>query len=150
MRTQPNPLRLSQQLCFQLYTATRFMIKAYQPFLKPLDMTYPQYLVMLVLWEQDGMTVGEIGERLYLDSGTLSPLIKRLLTKGLIVKERDASDERAVRVQLTSRGRKLEQKAACVPSEIAAATAISAPEVEQLFATLHRFNQSCGAAGDES
>lgn len=143
MKTQSNPLRLSQQLCFQLYTAARFMIQAYQPFLKPLDLTYPQYLVLLVLWENDGLTIGEIGAALYLDSGTLSPLLKRLLAKGLIIKERDASDERAVRVQLTAKGRKLEQKAQCVPGDIAATSVIKGAEADDLFATLQKYNKAC-------
>ncbi len=145
MKPQQNPLRLDQQLCFQLYTASRFMIKAYQPFLKPLDLTYPQYLVLLVLWETDALTVGEIGAALHLDSGTLSPLIKRLLAKGLIQKERDIEDERAVRVQLTARGRKLESKAQSVPPEIQEVSQLSASAASQLFATLERFNKAFDA-----
>ena len=108
-------LQLDNQLCFALYSASLAMTKAYQPLLADLGLTYPQYLVMLVVWEEEGMMVSEIGNRLFLDSGTLTPLIKRLELAGLIVRLRDVDDERRVRVKLTAAGRALKQKAATVP-----------------------------------
>ncbi|MCA3239199.1 MAG: MarR family winged helix-turn-helix transcriptional regulator [Curvibacter sp.] len=109
-------LRLDNQLCFALYSASHAMSKAYKPRLDALDLTYPQYVTMLVLWERDGLTVSEIGERLYLDSGTLTPLLKRLEGAGYISRLRDAADERRVLVQLTAAGRKLKARAADIPA----------------------------------
>lgn len=114
-------LKLDNQLCFQLYSASRMMTKLYQPLLKPLDLTYPQYLVMLVLWEQSmgyKFTVTELGERLFLDSGTLTPLLKRLETKRLIQRQRSNEDERQVWVKLTTSGEGLKQQARRVPERL--------------------------------
>ncbi|WP_005035196.1 MarR family winged helix-turn-helix transcriptional regulator [Holophaga foetida] len=97
-------MRLDEQLCFALYAASRAMTQAYQPFLAPLRLTYPQYVVMLVLWEGDGLTVSEIGERLRLDSGTLTPLLKRLEGLGYVTRRRSLEDERRVLVSLTEGG----------------------------------------------
>lgn len=109
-------LRLDNQVCFALYSASHAMSKAYKPHLDALGLTYPQYVAMLVLWERDGLTVSEIGERLYLDSGTLTPLLKRLETTGYISRLRDAADERRVLIQLTAAGRKLKTRAASIPA----------------------------------
>ena len=109
-------LRLDNQVCFALYSASHAMSKAYKPHLDALGLTYPQYVAMLVLWEQDGLTVSEIGERLYLDSGTLTPLLKRLEGAGYISRLRDTADERRVLIQLTATGRKLKSKAVDIPS----------------------------------
>ena len=108
-------LLLDEQLCFALYAASRRMTAAYRPLLDALDLTYPQYIVMLVLWEQDGLTVRELGERLQLDSGTLTPLLKRLEQAGLLGRRRRQSDEREVEITLTNAGRKLRERAAEVP-----------------------------------
>src|SRR5438105_12628747 len=105
-------LRLDNQLCFALYSASLAMTKLYKPLLDPLGLTYPQYLAMLVLWERDGITVSELGERLQLDSGTLTPLLKRLESQGLLARERDRADERRVLLQLTPAGRALKARAA--------------------------------------
>jgi len=102
---------LDEQLCFALYAASRAMTQAYQPFLAPLRLTYPQYVVMLVLWEGDRLTVSEIGERLRLDSGTLTPLLKRLEGLGYLTRRRSAEDERRVLISLTDMGRGLRQEA---------------------------------------
>ena len=104
-RRTASALDLNEQLCFALYAASRRMTAAYRPLLDALDLTYPQYLVMLVLWEQDGLTVRELGARLQLDSGTLTPLLKRLERAGLISRRRRVSDEREVEVGLTRSGR---------------------------------------------
>lgn len=109
-------LRLDNQVCFALYSASHAMSKAYKPHLDALGLTYPQYVAMLVLWERDGLTVTEISERLYLDSGTLTPLLKRLEAAGYISRLRDTADERRVLVQLTAAGRKLKAKAVAIPA----------------------------------
>jgi DNA-binding MarR family transcriptional regulator len=111
-------LRLDRQLCFALYAASRAMTRAYGPVLEPLGLTYPQYLVMLVLWETDDHTVGELGDRLGLDSGTLTPLLKRLEQRELIGRSRDPADERVVRIRLTDAGRALRDQATHVPLEV--------------------------------
>ena len=117
----PRPLALEGQLCFALYSTLHAVGKTYAMRLPGLGLTYPQYLVMLVLWEGDDLRVKEIGERLYLDSGTLTPLLKRLEAAGLVVRVRDDADERQVRVRLTERGRSLEAKAGGIPDQIAQA-----------------------------
>lgn len=112
-------LRLDEQLCFATYAASRAFTRAYAPLLEALGLTYPQYIVMIVLWEKDELSVTELGERLALDSGTLTPLLKRLEAAGLVTRHRDREDERVVRVRLTSAGRKLEEKAREIPATLA-------------------------------
>lgn len=111
-------LRLDDQLCFALYAASRAVTAAYAPLLAPLGLTYPQYLVMLVLWETDGVSVKQIGERLALDSGTLTPLLKRLESQGLLARTRSAEDERVVEIRLTADGKKLKQRAKTIPEKL--------------------------------
>jgi DNA-binding MarR family transcriptional regulator len=108
-------LALDNQLCFHLYAAARLVTQAYRPHLDALGVTYAQYLVLLVLWERDGQTVSELGERLYLDSGTLTPLLKRLERGGLVRRKRRAADERVVENRLTAAGLRLKKRAAKVP-----------------------------------
>jgi DNA-binding MarR family transcriptional regulator len=127
---------LDRQLCFALYATSLAMTKLYRPLLSPLGLTYPQYLVMLVLWQQDGLGVNEMGERLALDSGTLTPLLKRLEQAGLVLRLRDAADERRVRVALTAAGRALRRRAAAVPQAIAAASGCTLGELSDLTARL--------------
>ena len=112
-------LLLDNQLCFALYSASLAMTKLYKPLLEELGLTYPQYLVMLVLWEGDGLMVSELGQRLSLDSGTLTPLLKRLEAAGLVSRLRAVADERRVHVHLTAAGRALRTKAKKVPFELA-------------------------------
>ena len=111
----PPQLRLDGQLCFALYAASRAVIKAYGPLLDEIGLTYPQYLTMLVLWERDELSVGELGAQLHLDSGTLTPLLKRLAALQLVVRHRDEADERRVIISLTKRGRALRSPAECIP-----------------------------------
>lgn len=110
--------RLEEQLCFALYSASRAVTRAYAPLLSPLGLTYPQYIVMLVLWEKDDLSVSELGERLALDSGTLTPLLKRLEEGGLVQRRRDEQDERVVRLRLTPAGKKLQERARSVPTDL--------------------------------
>lgn len=119
MATSDDALRLDQQLCFALYNASRSLTRAYAPLLEPLGLTYPQYLVMLVLWEEKSASVKALGERLALDSGTLTPLLKRLEQRGLVTRRRDSDDERVVRIDLTPDGQRLRAKARRVPTELA-------------------------------
>jgi DNA-binding MarR family transcriptional regulator len=120
-RPARNPLALNEQLCFALYSASRAVIRAYAPLLEPLGLTYPQYLVMLVLWEEDGAGIKHIGDQLALDSGTLTPLLKRLEAAGLVTRRRGDGDERVVQVHLTAAGRNLRARAEGVPVEAACA-----------------------------
>lgn len=108
-------LKLGNQLCFRLYTLTRLITQAYRPLLQPLGLTYPQYLVMLVLWEQDNLTVGDICHRLRLDTNTLTPLLQRMEREGLVVRKRGLVDGRQTIVTLTKKGKRLEERAASVP-----------------------------------
>lgn len=125
-------LRLDNQLCFALYSASLAMSKVYKPHLDALGLTYPQYVAMLVLWEQDGLTVSEIGERLFLDSGTLTPLLKRLESAGYISRLRDSADERRVLIELTATGRKLKARAAPIPGCMFEAAQCSLTELTRL------------------
>ena len=125
-------LQLDNQLCFALYSTSLAMTKLYKPLLEKLGLTYPQYLAMLVLWEKDGLMVSELGERLYLDSGTLTPLLKRLETSGLVVRLRDVADERRVHITLSPAGRKLKTQAAKIPGCILTASQCSIPELVAL------------------
>ena len=129
-------LRLDRQLCFAVYATSLAMTKHYKPLLEPLGLTYPQYLVMLVLWEADGLTVSAMGERIMLDSGTLTPLLKRIEANGLVQRLRDSSDERRVLLWLTPAGRALKARAVKVPAAMACATGCSLDEIEALTARL--------------
>jgi MarR family transcriptional regulator, organic hydroperoxide resistance regulator len=129
-------LLLENQLCFALYSTSLAMSKVYRKLLSQLDLTYPQYLVMLVLWEQDGLTVSAIGERLFLDSATLTPLLKRLEAAGLVRRARDARDERQVIVSLTEQGRQLKAKARAVPPGVANAAHCSAADAGAMIKRL--------------
>jgi DNA-binding MarR family transcriptional regulator len=128
---KPN-LLLDEQLCFALYAAQRRMTATYRPLLEALDLTYPQYLVMLVLWERDGITVRELGDRLQLDSGTLTPLLKRLEQANLLSRRRRESDEREVQITLTTAGRNLYERAAEVPRCLAKKLCMSADDFLRL------------------
>lgn len=125
-------LRLDRQLCFALYSASRAMTAAYRPLLDDLGLTYPQYLVMLALWEHEAATVGRLGTLLRLDSGTLSPLLKRLEAQGYIVRSRSAEDERAVRVALTREGAALKARAQALPIAIGCRTGLDATRIGEL------------------
>lgn len=129
-------LLLDRQLCFALYSASLAMTKLYKPLLDPLGLTYPQYLVMLVLWERDGITVSQLGERVALDSGTLTPLLKRLEASNLVHRLRDSADERRVLLQLTAAGRALKTKALVVPEQVARASGCDLDELAALTARL--------------
>jgi MarR family transcriptional regulator, organic hydroperoxide resistance regulator len=133
MKESPTPsLQLDEQLCFALYAASRRMTAAYRPLLDALDLTYPQYLVMLVLWERDQLTVSALGDRLQLDSGTLTPLLKRLEQSGLLKRQRRSDDERVVEITLTDSGRALHEHATSIPLFMADRLQLSVDDFKRL------------------
>ncbi|ABX64054.1 MarR family transcriptional regulator [Brucella canis] len=140
-------LDLADMLCFAVYSTANALSRAYQPILAPLDLTYPQFLVMLVLWERDDCTVSEIGARLNLDSGTLTPLLKRLEAAGRITRRRDPRDERQVRITLTDEGRKLREQAESVPEQIMCATGQPVSELQDLRNRLMKIKNHLTADG---
>lgn len=131
--TPHNPAQLlDNQLCFALYSASLAMTKLYKPYLDALGLTYPQYLALLVLWERDGITVSSLGERLNLDSGTLTPLLKRMQAAGWLTRQRSQEDERRVQVLLTDAGRALQQQAAHIPACVMAHSGLDLPTLVAL------------------
>lgn len=135
-------LKIENQICFPLYAASREIIKQYKPFLDELDLTYTQYITMLVLWEYGEMNVKELGSRLLLDSGTLTPLLKKLEGKGLLTRKRSAEDERALIVRLTDAGLHLRDRAVTVPERMAACALLSPEDAKALYTILYRLLQN--------
>lgn len=131
-------LKLENQLCFPLYACSREIVKRYKPFLDKIDLTYTQYIAMMVLWEKKSVNVKELGECLYLDSGTLTPLLKKLESKGLLTRARSEKDERNLVVTITDEGEKLKEKAVDIPLQIAGCTNLSTEEGMQLYKILYK------------
>lgn len=149
MAARPNTddlLKVDNFICFALYSAGHAFTRLYKPLLDPLGLTYPQYLVMAVLWEKEGRTVGEIGEKLLLESSTLTPLLKRLEAAGMVRRTRDRDDERVVRIQLTPKGAELKQKAVEIPQAIGCSTNLTIPEVMKLTADIKTLREKLLAA----
>ncbi|MEM9219718.1 MAG: MarR family winged helix-turn-helix transcriptional regulator [Cyanobacteria bacterium P01_F01_bin.150] len=140
------PLPLDHFLCFAIYSANHSMNRAYKPFLADLNLTYPQYIVMVALWEKDGQTVKSLGETLFLASNTLTPLLKRLEKMGHVTRQRDPNDERQVVIYLTPQGQALEEKAINIPECILAATGLTPDNIEYLQAQLSHLRQNLEAA----
>ncbi|MDE2419454.1 MAG: MarR family transcriptional regulator [Burkholderiales bacterium] len=132
-------LRLDSQVCFPLYAASRMLTRAYQPFLDPLGITYPQYIVMMILWEDAPCTVSHVGQRAMLNTNTLTPLLKRLEQLGFIQRQRRATDERVVEISLTKAGKNLQPKCACIPSEMAQASGLPPEKIVALKQLLEEF-----------
>ncbi len=130
-------MKLTNQLCFPLYAAARHVTGLYTPVLKPLGLTYTQYIVFLVLWEKDGLTVGEIGEKLLLDNGTLSPLLKKMEKAGYVKRQRSREDERVVVITLTETGRALREKAKDVPAKVAGCIDLPPEKAQMLYGLLY-------------
>ena len=130
-------MKLANQLCFPLYAASRQVVGLYTPHLKPLGLTYTQYLVFLVLWEKDGCTVGELCEKLMLDNGTISPLLKKMQQAGYIERTRSASDDRVVVITLTEAGRALQENAKNVPAKVGACIRLAPEKARTLYALLY-------------
>lgn len=143
-----DPLLLDNQLCFPLYACAKEVVRRYTPLLDALGLTYTQYIAMMVLWEQHSITVKELGERLYLDSGTLTPLLKKMERQGLVSRTRSQSDERSVIIELTERGRALREQALSVPTQMAACINLSAQDAQTLYALLHKVLAQAAQRGD--
>ena len=131
-------LRLENQLCFPLYACARKVVSQYTPFLKPLGITYTQYLVFMLLWAEDGLSVGDLCSRLYLDSGTLTPMLKKMEEKHLVERRRSKDDERVVRIYLTEEGKKMKEKAAAIPLQVGSCIRISPEEASALYSLLYK------------
>ena len=142
----PYSTKLEDQLCFALYTTSNALTRFYRPHLERLGLTYPQYIVMLALWEEDKLMVKDLGARLGLDSGTMTPLLKRLESAGLVRRQRDAQDERRVVISLSAKGSALAAQAADVPTVIAGATGLSAAEIDALVEQLAAVRRNLHAA----
>ncbi|MBB6171837.1 DNA-binding MarR family transcriptional regulator [Nocardiopsis mwathae] len=143
-----DPLALDNQLCFAVYAASRALTGLYRELLADMDLTYPQYLVMLVLWERDTVRVKDLGAALRLDSGTLSPLLRRLQARGLVRRVRGAEDERLVHVSLTDEGARLRERARDVPERVLCSTDIPQETAAELRTRLDQITRSVGAAAD--
>ncbi|MBQ9516337.1 MAG: MarR family transcriptional regulator [Ruminococcus sp.] len=131
-------LKLDHQLCFPLYAAARQVVSLYTPYLKELGLTYTQYIVFLVLWEKDGIPVGELGRRLYLDNGTLTPLLKKLESAGYVSRSRAKDDERVVTVTLTDQGRELKDKAREIPLKVGSCITLCESEAQAMYGLLYK------------
>ena len=131
-------LKLAIQLCFPLYAASKEIVRHYKPFLDELDMTYTQYIAMMVLWEHKEVTVKELGQYLYLDSGTLTPLLKTMEKKGWVERNRSKEDERVLNVTITEQGNALREKAVCVPEQMAACVKLEPEEAAELYRILNK------------
>ena len=131
-------LRLNNQLCFPLYACAKEIVRRYKPFLDEIDLTYTQYIVMMVLWEEREINVKELGSRLYLDSGTLTPVLKRLEQKGLITRQRDDKDERVLIVSITKEGDELKDKAVEIPIKMAGCVSLEPQDAAELYGLLHK------------
>lgn len=141
-----DPLLLSNQLCFPLYAASKEVVRRYTPMLKDLDLTYTQYIAMMVMWEEETITVKELGERLFLDSGTLTPLLKKMEAKGLIERERSDKDERKVVVTITQEGRDLRAMAMNVPPEMGRCVGLDTEDAVQLHKLLEKVIENVRAS----
>ena len=138
MSNKYDKLKLENQLCFPLYAASKEIVRRYKPFLDKLDMTYTQYITMMVMWEHKELTVKELGKYLYLDSGTLTPLLKTLEKKGWVERNRSKEDERVLNVTITAAGETLKEKAVCVPEQMAECVKLDSAESIQLYKTLYK------------
>ena len=138
MSNKYDRLKLANQLCFPLYAASKEIVRHYKPFLDELDMTYTQYIAMMVLWEHKEVTVKELGQYLYLDSGTLTPLLKTMEKKGWVERKRSKEDERVLNVTITEQGNALREKAVCVPEQMAACVKLKPEEAAELYRILNK------------
>lgn len=131
-------LKLKNQLCFPLYACSREIVKKYHPFLESIDLTYTQYIVMLVMWEDKKVSVKELGEKLYLDSGTLTPVLKSLEAKGFVTRKRSSEDERVLIVEITKKGAELKEQAAEIPPKMGACVDLTPEEAAELYRLLYK------------
>lgn len=137
-------LKLENQLCFPLYAASREIVRKYTPLLKEIDLTYTQYLVMMIMWEHKKLNIGELGKFLYLDTGTLSPLLKSMETKGFVKRERQKNDERIVNVEITEKGENLKEKALEIPKKMGECLSLSNEDAKTLYKILYKILETEG------
>ena len=137
-KSKYDALKLENQLCFPLYAASREVVKRYRPYLDELDLTYTQYITMMVMWEQKEITVKALGEKLFLDSGTMTPVLKSLEAKGYVVRKRSTADERSVGVFLTESGEQLKERAVEVPAKVVGCVGLEPDEAKQLYGLLYK------------
>lgn len=137
-------LKLENQLCFPLYACSKEIVKRYKPLLDELELTYTQYITMMVLWEEQNISVKDLGKRLYLDSGTLTPVLKRLEQKKYVVRQRDIKDERSLIVSVTKEGEMLREKAVDIPHKMAGCVALDEKDATELYRILHKILQGFG------
>ncbi len=149
MSNKYDSLKLENQLCFPLYACSKEIVRHYKPFLDEIDLTYTQYITMMVLWEHKEINVRDLGKFLFLDSGTLTPLLKKLEQKGLITRERSKQDERVLNVTITEAGEQLKEKAVEIPAKIVSCVHLSADEAMQLYQILNKLMMSFGGQGTE-
>lgn len=145
MDNEYDVLKIENQVCFPLYACAKEVVKLYKPHLDPLDLTYTQYIAMMILWEQEEITVKKLGERLYLDSGTLTPVLKKLEVKGYLTRERSKTDERNLNVRLTAEGVKLKERAVNIPMQIGQCVHLSPEEGITLYQLLYKVLGNMGA-----
>lgn len=136
-KQQEESLKLENQLCFPLYAAARRVTGLYHPYLKPLGLTYTQYIVFLALWEKDHVTMGELGKELYLDNGTLTPLLKKMEKEGYVIRVRSKEDERVVYIDLTEKGKAMKEKCAEIPMKIGSCVSLKPEEAKALYSLLY-------------
>ena len=139
-----NSLKIENQLCFPLYVCSKEIVRRYKPFLDKLDLTYTQYITMLIMWEHEKITSHELGEKLYLDSGTLTPVLKKLESKKYISRDRDDKDERNVIISITNKGKELKKQASLVPGEIGKCINLSKEEAIELYRLLYKLLGNIG------
>jgi DNA-binding MarR family transcriptional regulator len=147
-KNDPELLRLDNQLCFALYACSREIIKAYKPILDPLNLSYTEYVALMALWEKDKIPVKDLGQKIFLDSGTLTPLLKKMAEKNLVARERSESDERSVIISLTSKGKALEKKCRDNPDKLIRAAKLEQVDGDALMKNLHKMLSNFRDAAD--
>ena len=138
MNDKYDTIKLENQICFPLYACAKEIVRRYKPFLDELDLTYKQYITMMVLWEEKEMNVKELGKRLYLDSGTLTPVLKRLEQKGLVIRKRNSKDERVLMINITKEGEALKEQAVEIPYKMAGCVKLDREDAKELYRILHK------------
>ena len=142
MKKKYEALKIENQLCFPLYACSRDVIKRYKPFLDKIDLTYTQYITMLVMWDRKEVNVKELGRRLYLDSGTLTPLLKKLESKGFLTRKRSTEDERNLIISITEKGERLKDEAVVIPEKLAQSLPLDQEEARTLYRILYKLLES--------
>ncbi|MGE7826620.1 MarR family winged helix-turn-helix transcriptional regulator [Paenibacillus sp. NPDC093718] len=142
-------IKLEEHLCFSLYACSRAILRLYRPYLDELQLTYPQYLVLLTLWEKQQLTIKALGDALDLDTGTLTPLLKRMEGAGLLERRRDSVDERVVNIRITEQGKALQEKATCIPQSLIASSGMSMDEIQELNVMIKHLMQQVNSSSLE-